>query len=100
MLATDDGGNVRMNGIGGRRAGALVAVAILGGLAGSGSTAFAQGESTPIRSPQDAACRNEARAKVFATPDPRGLGPYAIGRQIYMACMRRAQPGPTRRPRR
>ena len=55
--------------------------------------ALAQGESTPIQSPQDAACRTEARNRVFSTPDPKGLGLYAIGRQIYFACMKRAQPG-------
>ncbi|GJE28219.1 hypothetical protein [Methylobacterium organophilum] len=43
----------------------------------------------PIQSPQDAACRSEAEAKVFSTPDPQGLGPYAIGKRIYTACMRR-----------
>jgi len=58
--------------------------------------AIAQDASTPIRSPQDAACRNEARSQVFATPDPRGLGLYAIGRQIYVACMKRTQGGARR----
>ncbi len=47
----------------------------------------------PIQSPQDAACRNEARAKVFSAPDPQGLGPQVIGRQIYNACMKRSQGG-------
>ncbi|WP_051439902.1 hypothetical protein [Methylobacterium sp. 10] len=53
----------------------------------------------PIKSPQDAACRNEARAKVFVTPDPGGIGLYAIGRQIYSACMARSQPRTARRRR-
>ena len=85
--------------IGGRVAGIVMAAAILGGFAGSGHPALAQGASTPIQSPQDAACRNEARAKVFVTPDPKGLGLYPIGRQIYMSCMRRLQPAATRRVR-
>ncbi len=56
----------------------------------------------PIRSPEDAACRLEARAKVFVAPNPRGLELEEIGKQIYYACMARlgeaAQPAkPTRR---
>ncbi|WP_342030171.1 hypothetical protein [Methylobacterium pseudosasicola] len=43
----------------------------------------------PIRSPEDAACRNEARAKVFSAPNPKGLELEDIGRQIYFACMAR-----------
>jgi hypothetical protein len=58
----------------------------------------------PIRSPEDAACRAEARAKVFSAPNPQGLEPEEIGRQIYFACMNRiaqaaAKPAP-RSPRR
>jgi len=58
----------------------------------------------PIRSPEDAACRVEARAKVFSAPNPKGLELEDIGRQIYFACMARttqatAQP-PTRKHRR
>jgi len=41
----------------------------------------------PIRSPEDAACRLEARAKVFVAPNPRGLELEEIGKQIYYACM-------------
>ncbi|MGU3540863.1 hypothetical protein [Methylobacterium sp. A54F] len=59
-----------------------------------GSPALAE---PPIRSAQDAACRNEARARVFSVPDPQGLGPHAIGRQIYMACMKRGEPRRRRR---
>lgn len=44
----------------------------------------------PIRGAQDAACRNEARSRVFSTPNPRGLSPEVVGRQIYTACMRRS----------
>lgn len=43
----------------------------------------------PIRSAEDAACRLEAKARVFVTPNPQGLEPEAIGRQIYYACLRR-----------
>lgn len=46
----------------------------------------------PIRSPEDAACRLEAKAKVFSAPNPRGLELEEIGRQIYYACMRRLSP--------
>ncbi|GJD58713.1 hypothetical protein [Methylobacterium dankookense] len=60
----------------------LVAAALSGGAARA---------EPPIRSPQDAACRNEARAKVFSAPNPRGLELEVIGRQIYHACMRRAK---------
>ena len=45
----------------------------------------------PIQSPQDAACRDEARARVFSAPDPQGLGLHGVGRQIYAACMQRAK---------
>lgn len=43
----------------------------------------------PIRSAEDAACRLEAKARVFVAPNPNGLEPEVIGRQIYYACMRR-----------
>lgn len=43
----------------------------------------------PIQSPQDAACRDVARSRVFSTPDPQNLGLREIGRRIYMACMSR-----------
>ncbi|MCJ2062120.1 hypothetical protein MKK63_05315 [Methylobacterium sp. J-088] len=53
----------------------------------------------PIRSPEDAACRLEARARVFTAPNPRGLELEEIGKQIYYACMARlgeaAQPAKT-----
>ena len=57
-------------------------------LAGPG-TAAAQNQ--PIQSPQDAACREEARANLFSTPNPQGLGLYQLGTQIYYACMGRTQ---------
>jgi len=46
----------------------------------------------PIRSPEDAACRLEAKAKVFSAPNPRGLELEEVGRQIYYACMSRLSP--------
>lgn len=47
----------------------------------------------PITSARDAACRDEARAKVFTAPDPEGLGLYEKGRRIYFACMGSAKAG-------
>ncbi|WP_313900746.1 hypothetical protein [Methylobacterium sp. J-077] len=52
----------------------------------------------PIRSPEDAACRNEARAKVFSAPNPNGLELEDIGRQIYFACMARTTQATARPP--
>jgi hypothetical protein len=54
----------------------------------------------PIRSPEDAACRNEARAKVFSAPNPRGLELEDIGRQIYFACMARTNQAAAQPPKR
>ncbi|GJE18895.1 hypothetical protein [Methylobacterium marchantiae] len=71
-----------------RRRGSWIAGMVAVGLLGAASQARAE---APIKSPQDAACRNEARAKVFVTPDPNGIGLYALGRQIYMTCMARPQ---------
>lgn len=53
----------------------------------------------PIRSPEDAACRAEARAKVFSAPNPRGLGLEEVGRGIYHACMKRTARGSRHRGR-
>jgi hypothetical protein len=78
-----------------RRRGWIVGMAAVG-LLGIALPARAE---APIKSPQDAACRNEARAKVFVTPDPGGIGLYAVGRQIYTACMTRSQPRTARRRR-
>ncbi|WP_245930607.1 hypothetical protein [Methylobacterium radiodurans] len=68
--------------------------ATIGACLGMALAALAAGGARaepPIRGPQDAACRQEARARVFSAPNPRGLEPEAIGRQIYHACMRRAK---------
>lgn len=53
----------------------------------------------PIQSPQDAACRDVARSRVFSAPDPLNLGLREIGRQIYMACMQATKAGGGRRTR-
>ena len=47
-------------------------------------------EEPPITSLQDAACRAEAKAKVFAVPDPLNLGLREIGKQLYFGCMKRS----------
>jgi hypothetical protein len=47
----------------------------------------------PIQSAQDAACRDQAAQRVFSAPNPKGLGLYAVGRQIWQDCMRRAERG-------
>jgi hypothetical protein len=67
--------------------GAIVALLLM---AGSGP---AQAEP-PIRSPEDAACRAEAKAKVFSAPNPEGLEIEEVGRGLYYACMDRI----TRKP--
>ena len=41
----------------------------------------------PIQSPQDAACRNDARDKVFTAANPNNLSLWDLGSQIYHACM-------------
>lgn len=46
----------------------------------------------PVRSPQDATCRAEARARVFSTPNPRNLPIEELGKGIYFACMDRIAP--------
>ncbi|MDP4025919.1 hypothetical protein Q8W71_25125 [Methylobacterium sp. NEAU 140] len=76
--------------------GCLGILLALGGLALAGGPARAE---PMVRSPQDAACRMEARGRVFSTPNPRGLEPEVLGRQIYHACMRRIA-GPQTRQRR
>ena len=51
----------------------------------------------PITSAQDAYCRDQARARVFSTPDPRNIGLHEIGRGIYKGCMRSVAGGKGRR---
>lgn len=54
----------------------------------------------PIQSPEDAACRAEAKAKVFSAPNPKGLDIEQVGRGIYSACMKRIAKSPQARGRR
>ena len=67
---------------------------LVGMLLALGSTAASA--DPPIRSAEDAACRLEAKARVFSAPNPRGLEPETIGRQIYYACMSRFTPAAVR----
>ncbi|GEP10732.1 hypothetical protein MGN01_25770 [Methylobacterium gnaphalii] len=59
-------------------------------LAVAGLSGAARAEEPPITSVQDAACRAEAKAKVFSVPDPLNLGLREIGKQLYFGCMKRA----------
>lgn len=70
---------------------------IAAALLAAGST-DAVAQDQPITSPQDAQCRDEARDQVFTAPNPKGLTPFALGAEIYHACMRRlgAEPKPPR----
>lgn len=43
----------------------------------------------PIKSPEDATCREEARSRLLGAPNPRGLSPFDLGAQLYHECMRR-----------
>ncbi len=52
--------------------------------------AFAQAEP-PIQSPQDAACRNEARTRVFSGAIPPGGDLRSVGAGYYFECMRRTR---------
>ncbi len=63
-------------------------------LTGLAFAASARAEEAPITSLQDAACRAEAKARVFSIPDPLNLGLREIGKQLYFGCMRRST-GPT-----
>ncbi|MCE4222495.1 hypothetical protein HCU64_01910 [Methylobacterium sp. C25] len=63
--------------------GAMLFLAVLG------VSGAARAEEPPITSLQDAACRAEAKAKVFSMPDPLNLGLREIGKQLYFGCMKR-----------
>ncbi|WP_244612400.1 hypothetical protein [Methylobacterium haplocladii] len=67
--------------------GSLGAMLFLASLAFAGS---ALAEEAPITSLQDAACRAEAKARVFSIPDPLNLGLREIGKQLYFGCMKRS----------
>ena len=62
----------------------------------AGATGFEARAEPPIKSAQDAACRAEARARVFSQPNPRGLEIEVLGKQIWTHCMRRAKRAPHR----
>ena len=53
----------------------------------------------PIKSPQDAYCRAEARARVFSVQDPQNLGLQEVGRRLYYGCMRKFSGGSRRKHR-
>ena len=44
-------------------------------------------QEPPIQDARDAACRADARAKVFTAPDPDGVGLFETGKRLYLACM-------------
>jgi hypothetical protein len=67
-------------------------------LTGMLSPAFAQNQ--PIKGPEDAKCRDEARNHVFTAPNPKGLSLYGLGAELYHACMRRLGAEPAKTPRR
>ena len=52
-------------------------------------------DQPPIQGPQHKAGGDVGASKVSDTPDPPGRGVYAIGKQIYFACMQRADAGST-----
>jgi hypothetical protein len=66
------------------RARLVAAILILSAL--PATNAFAWSEP-PIKDARDAACRDEARSKVFTAPDPEGKGLFETGRRLYQACM-------------
>ncbi len=58
----------------------------------------APAQKRPVTSPQDAQGSGGARDKVFTVQNPQGLTPFALGAEIYHACMRRLvfEPKPPR----
>lgn len=59
-------------------------------------TVASSAQNEPIKGPEDARCRDEARDLVFSGPNPKRLSPFDLGAEIYHACMRRlgAEGGP------
>jgi hypothetical protein len=43
----------------------------------------------PIKSPEDATCREDTRSRLLGAPNPKGLSPFDLGAQLYHECMRR-----------
>ncbi|KQO48869.1 MULTISPECIES: hypothetical protein [unclassified Methylobacterium] len=69
----------------------------------TGAALAQQVNEPPIQSPQDAACREQARAQVFSAANPSNLSLYDLGSQIYHACMasyHTTGPNPDRKERR
>ena len=52
-------------------------------------TIAASAQNEPIKGPEDAKCRDEARDLVFSASNPKRLSPFDLGAEIYHACMRR-----------
>ncbi|WP_019906489.1 hypothetical protein [Methylobacterium sp. 77] len=72
-------------------------------LAFTGAALAQQVSEPPIQGPQDAACREQARAQVFSAANPSNLSLYDLGSQIYHACMasyHATGPNPERKERR
>ena len=63
-------------------------------------TLAASAQNEPIKGPEDAKCRDEARDLVFSAPNPKRLSPFDLGAETYHACMRRlgaeGKPAPSR----
>lgn len=77
---------------------ALILTVSMTGLAAAQSV-----QEPPIQSPQDAACREQAKAQVFSAPNPKNLSLYDLGSQIYYSCMsfyHSQGPNPERRDKR
>jgi hypothetical protein len=51
------------------------------------ATGGAFANEPPIQGPADAACRQQARAQVFTTPNPNHLSLWDLGSQIWHICM-------------
>ena len=54
------------------------------------SPAIASPEVPLVQSPQDQACRDEAKSRVFSEPTG-GQDLFVIGRRYWTECMRRAE---------
>lgn len=52
-------------------------------------TLSAMAQNQPIKSPEDARCRDEARDQVFSAPNPKRQSPFVLGAELYHLCMRR-----------
>ena len=63
-------------------------IGIAGFLVVTGTVA-SSAQNEPIKGPEDARCRDEARDLVFSAPNPKRLSPFDLGAEIYHACMRR-----------